>query len=155
MAAILEPVQPEIEEPRADASEGVTATAAPEDAIPLEAMTWPELKRVARDYDLKLNVKKSVLIRQIREARVAVVQVQAHRETLRGRIESILDDARQRAGQARETLAEWWKADEQPDRTEPDAADLGNDRSAKFKKIAIWCGGILAGGVVAVIYALM
>ncbi|MCB9851525.1 MAG: hypothetical protein H6819_00395 [Phycisphaerales bacterium] len=154
MAAIMEPVPPDIEEPRADALESPTATAAPEDAIPLESMTWPELKRVARDYDLKLNVKKSVLIRQIREARVAAVQVQAHRETFHGRIEAILDEARRRVGQARESLVDWWKADE-TDRGGPQATDSNDDRSARLLKVAIWGGGLLAGGVFAVIYALM
>ena len=81
MTAILEPLRPDIEQPCADTLEQSTTAAPAEDAIPLEAMTWPELKRVAREYDLKLNVKKSLLIRQIREARVAVVEVRAHQET--------------------------------------------------------------------------
>lgn len=156
MAAIMEPAGPEIDEPRAEALEPVAETVAVvEDPIPLESMTWPELKRVAREFDLKLNVKKSVLIRQIREARCAVIEDEAHRETFRGRMESFAAESRERIQTLCESLAAWWKSDA------ADAAGKGVSQAmpapgmSRFSEIAIWVGGILAGGAVAVLAALI
>ncbi|MCA9254026.1 MAG: hypothetical protein KDA33_00245 [Phycisphaerales bacterium] len=159
MTAILEPLRPKTDEPCADALDSAPTPetpdkpAAPADAIPLESMTWPELKRVARDYDLKLNVKKSVLIRQIREARVAVVKDQAHRETWRGRLETFWDNSKRRVEEAGTRFADWWKADAAPDAPKSAGAPAG--APPRWKKLAIWGGGILAGGAAAVVAALM
>ncbi|HPF40136.1 MAG TPA: hypothetical protein P5081_22560 [Phycisphaerae bacterium] len=161
MTAILEPLRPKTDEPCADALDSAPTPetpdtpAAPEDAIPLESMTWPELKRVARDFDLKLNVKKSVLIRQIRDARVAVVKDQAHRETWRGRLEVFWGASKRRAEEARTRFADWWKADATPDVDVSRSASAPAGAPPRWKKLAIWGGGILAGGVAAVVAALM
>lgn len=154
MAAIMEPVLPEIDQPGADASEQPTQSRPPEDSIPLEAMTWPELKRVAREYDLKLNVKKSVLIRQIREARQAVVKDQAYRETFRGRMEERIADWRYRLDACRDGLVAWWKSDSNPDAKEAPSESTTPGMSPGAKA-AIWVGAILAGGAAAVIAALV
>lgn len=159
MAAILDPVRPETDEPRADALQQLTEpgdaeTAVVEDAIPLESMTWPELKREARKYDLKLNVKKPVLIRQIRDARAAIVEDQTHRQTFRGRVETLADAARKRLESGKSWFVDWWKSD-QNDTAEP-APDAPNRAGmSQFAKVAICVGGILAGGVAAVLAALI
>lgn len=155
MAAILDPVLPDTDEPRAEAFESaIESNVVPRDSIPLESMTWPELKRVAREYDLKLNVKKPVLIQQIREARTSLAEDSTRRQTFRGRMEIAADEARQRFELARDSLANWWKH-ESPERVEDASAASDVDGTSRIKKIAIWCGGILAGGVVATIAALI
>jgi hypothetical protein len=155
MPAIMDPVMPEIDEPRAETFESETENpVVPEDSIPLESMTWPELKRVAREYDLKLNVKKSVLIRQIRDARSALVENFVHRQSFRGRMEGVADEVRQRLNHVVESFVAWWKSDAAPS-SESTLDASGADGMSRIKKIAIWGGGIAAGAVVATIAALL
>jgi hypothetical protein len=153
MTAILDPVGPDVDGDIASSSETVVETHSGKDRIPLESMTWPELKRVARALDLKLNVKKSVLIRQIREARVEAVQEARYRETIRGRMADAKSSARARFSKAREAAVSWWQGGE----TDP-AQDESTERSgqpAKWVKVALWCGGIALGCVAGLIFALI
>lgn len=153
MTAILDPMGSDVADDCASNTETVFQARPTTDPIPLESMTWPELKRVARALDLKLNVKKSVLIQNIRLARAEVAQEARYRETVRGRMDQAKSTARERWSKAREAAASWWQGGETA--SERDESTEKSDQPAKWVKVALWCGGILLGCVAGLIFALI
>ena len=153
MTAIMDPPAPDTDDHCATACELAATTATNDDRIPLESMTWPELKRVARSLDLKLNVKKPLLIRQIREARADVKQEARFHESIRGRMFDANSTARERWRKACNAAVNWWQGDDSA--TPQDESNAAKDQPAKWVRIALWCGGIALGCVAGLIFALM
>ena len=153
MPATLEEVCADARPTNQAPDEGDASVTVPDDSIPLESMTWPELKRVARRLDLKLNMKKPELIRRIRETRDRQARDAAQRETLRGRIDSARLRAHERCREGREAVVRWWRGESEPGSRDDPAA--GANPLSKWMKVGLWCGGIAMGGVVALIVALI
>lgn len=123
-------------------------TSAPDEKdISLESMTWPELKRAAREVGVKLGAKKPQLIRRIREARAFEAELEKHRNSLAGRVES-----------ARDGLKGGFKKYVKQAKAFLTARPTGkkNDPKQERKmKLMIWGGGLAVGALFGFIAAII
>jgi len=170
MAATMEAAASAVNDEWATTTPSRGASSAHRDDIPLELMTWPELKRIAREFDLSLNVKKPELIRKIRAARVAAVREAKYRKSFVGKVHLATASAYRRWSRLRAAKANVRARNVNFKRKAKAAAKSARGRAvghadapreqvakapAELSPLVLWTGCMLLGGAAVLILTLL